>query len=402
MLKKILRPFIPNKIVNTFFHLPLSSLAVLFYRYPAKNLIVIGVTGTDGKTTTATLIYEILKKAHKKVALISTVAVKFGCSKISTGLHVTSPNAWKLQKLLRLINDKGFQYLVLESTSHGLAQHRLLGSNFYIGVITNISHEHLDYHKTIVNYLKAKAKLFKKVKYSVLNKDDPFFKKLKNIANGEIITYGLKQGDYNLQNFSFQSKLLGQYNLSNCLAAISVTKTLAIKDGIIKKAIAAFKGVEGRMEKISIGQDFQVFIDFGHTPNGLKNSLKALKKIPHNHLIAVFGAAGLRDKSKRPLMGKVACGLADIVVLTAEDPRTEKVENIIKAIKSGCQKKKKVYQETDRKKAIELAIIKLAQKDDIVGIFGKGPEKSMCFGNKEYPWSDKLVVKQSLKRRLKK
>lgn len=401
MLKQLFRKFIPDKIVNIFFHFPLAVLAVLFYRYPARKLIVIGVTGTDGKTTTSTLIYEILKRARKKVALISTVGAKFGGLKIPTGFHVTSPNSWSLQRLIRKIVNKNFKYLVLESTSHGLVQYRLLGSNFYIGIITNITHEHLDYHKTWKNYLLAKAKLFKKVKFSILNKDDFSFKPLQRIAAGKIITYGLKQGDYNLKNFNFKTKLIGDYNLSNCLGAIAAARTLGISRKIIIRAVAEFKGVEGRMEKVNIGQDFQVFVDFAHTPNGLKNALEALNKIHHRKIIAVFGCAGLRDKSKRPIMGKIASQLADIIILTAEDPRTENVIEIINQISSGCKKKTIVYKEPDRQKAINLAINKLARRNDIIGVFGKGPEKSMCFGKTEYPWSDKVAVKKALKRRMK-
>lgn len=396
-----LRQIIPNQIVNLFFHLPSAILAVLYYRYPARKLIVIGVTGTDGKTTTATLIYEILTKAGFKTALISTVSAKIGNLKLPTGLHVTSPNPWELQRLLRLIVNKGFQYVVIEATSHGLIQHRLLGCNFYIGVITNVTWEHLDYHKTWENYLQAKAKLFKSTKFSILNKDDISFKKLKKMAGGKIITYGLKQADYDLKNFPFKTKLLGDFNLLNCLAAIAVAKVLKIKDEIIRKAIADFKGVTGRMEEIEMGQNFRVFIDFAHTPNGLENALETLRKLSSKRLIAVFGCAGLRDKKKRPMMGEIACRLADFVVLTAEDPRTEDVNQIISQIISGCKEKTEVYKKPDRQEAINFAICKLAKKGDVIGIFGKGHEQSMCFGKKEYPWSDHQAVKKALKRRLK-
>lgn len=394
------RRFIPDKMVNNFYHLPLAILAVLYYRYPARKLTIIGVTGTDGKTTTATLIYEIFKKAGFKTALISTVSAKIGDLDLSTGLHVTSPNPWELQRLLRLIVNKGFKYVVLETTSHGLSQHRLWGCNFYAGVITNITHEHLDYHKTWENYLRAKAKLFKSAKYSILNKDDSSFIKLKKLARGKIITYSLKQADYTPKNFPFKTKLLGDFNLLNCLAAISVAKILKVKDKVIRIALVSFKGIVGRMEEIKTGQDFKVYIDFAHTPNALENSLKTLKNLPHNRLIAVFGCAGLRDVKKRPMMGKIACHLADMVVLTAEDPRTEDVNQIINQITSGCKEKKKIYQESDRQRAINLAIIDLAQKKDIVAVFGKGHEQSMCLGKKEYPWSDNKAVKKALKRKL--
>lgn len=397
-----LRQLIPQKLINVFKHLPLAFLSVLYYRYPARRLKIIGVTGTDGKTTTSTLIYEILKRAGLKAALISTVSAKIGHKELAIGLHVTSPNPWELQRILKLIVDKGFKYLVLETTSHGLDQYRLLGCNFYIGVLTNITDEHLDYHKTWNNYLRTKVKLFKSTKYSILNKDDPSFKKLKNKASGKITTYSLKQADYTPKSFPFKTKLLGDYNLSNCLSAIAVAKTLKIENRVIREVLASFKGVVGRMEEIKMGQNFKVFVDFAHTPNALESALKTLKSLNPKNLIAVFGCAGLRDKRKRPVMGKIACQLADKIVLTAEDPRTEDVNQIIEEITKGCENKAKIYKKPDRQKAIDFSIINLAKKGDIVGIFGKGHEQSLCFGVKEHPWSDHKAVKKALRRKLRK
>lgn len=397
----IWRKLIPQRLINLGKHLPLAWLANIFYRFPSKRLTLIGVTGTDGKTTTATLIYEILKQAKFKVALISTVGAKIGEQELQTGLHVTTPNSWELQRLLRQIYDKKYSHVVLETTSHGFDQYRLWGCHFQIGVITNITHDHLDYHKTYERYLLSKAKLFRRTKISILNRDDLSFARLKKLANGTIITYGLKTGDINLQNFPFKTKLLGDYNLSNCLAAIAATKVLHIKESIIRQTIANFRGVVGRMQEIIMGQDFRVFIDFAHTPNALENALNTLNELPHRKLIAVFGSAGLRDQAKRPLMGKITSDLADKVVLTAEDPRTENVAEIINQIGSGIKNSAKVIREPDRQKAIDLAIIKLASVGDIVGIFGKGHEQSMCFGNIEYPWSDEKAVKKSLSKRMK-
>lgn len=393
----LIRKLIPNSVVNTFYHLPKAVLAVLYYRYPAKKLIVIGVTGTDGKTTTSTIIYEILRKANKKVALITSVNAKIGGQELSTGLHVTSPDPWELQKLLRYISDKGFKYVVLESTSHGLAQHRLFGCNFKIGAVTNITHEHLDYHGTWEKYLKDKARLFKKTKFAVLNKDDRSFKPLKKYINSKIITYGMKKADFTLQNFPFKTKMPGEYNQYNCLAAIAVAKLLKISDADIKKAIAGFKGVIGRMD-IVYDKSFKIIIDFAHTPNALKQVLTALKASPCRRIISVFGCAGLRDVQKRPLMGEISCRLADVSIFTAEDPRTEDINKIFEQMESGCKNKKNLYKEPDRKKAIKLAI-SMAKKGDIIGIFGKGHEQSMCLGTTEHPWSDHKAVREILKKR---
>lgn len=396
----IWRKLIPQRWINIGKHLPLAILAAIYYRFPARRLIVIGITGTDGKTTTASLIYDILIKAKFKTALISTVSAKIGNDELPTGLHVTTPNSWELQRLLKVIADKKFTHVILEATSHGLDQYRLWGCNFYIGVVTNITHDHLDYHKTYDNYLLSKAKLFKTTKISILNQDDESINKLKKIVHGTIISYGMRKGDITLNNFSFKTPLIGEYNLSNCLAAIAAAKALHIEEKYIREAVANFTGVVGRMQEIKLGQKFRVFIDFAHTPNALKNALKTLNKLPHKKLIAVFGCAGLRDREKRPLMGKIASSLADKVVLTAEDPRTESLTSIFNQICSGIKDQQKIIRQPDRQKAINLAMINLVKVDDIVGVFGKGHEQSMCFGTEEFPWSDEKVVRQAILRRL--
>lgn len=401
-----IRSLIPDSIVNLLEHLSLAVIATIYYRYPAKNLVVIGVTGTDGKTTTATLIYEILQKAGKKVALVSTVSAKIGKEEIESGFHVTSPHPWKLQKLLRKVVDSGFKYIVLESTSHGLIQHRLFGCNFKVGVITNVTHEHLDYHKTYENYLAAKTKLFRRVKIAVLNRDDQSYdflmSKLQSFKVTKVITYGIKKtADFTPKTFPFKTKLPGEYNQYNCLAAISVASSLGISGEKIRKAIASFKGVTGRMEEVKEGQNFQFFVDFAHTPNALEQILQYLSQKKKKRLIVIFGCAGLRDRTKRPIMGEIASRFADIVILTAEDPRTEDVNKIIDQIAKGCQKaggkeRKTFFRVPDRKEAFKFAV-SLAKKDDIVVACGKGPEKSMCFGTTEYPWSEQEEVRKALK-----
>jgi len=398
MLVSFLRQLLSQKLINVFWHLPKAFIANLIYGFPSKKMKVIGITGTDGKTTTATLIYKILKDAEYKTALISTVSVKIGSEAIPTGLHVTSPDPMKLQKFLRKIVNKGYRYLVLEVTSHGLDQFRLFGVDFDIGVVTNVTHEHLDYHKNFQNYLSAKAKLFEKTKMNVLNKEDDSFVFFKNKSKGKIISYGLKQGTLNLNNFSFKTKLIGEYNLYNSLAAAATVKALGVKEERIKKSLSRFEGVVGRMDEIKEGQGFRVFVDFAHTPNALEKSLQALRQLKPARLIAVFGCAGLRDKEKRPMMGETACRLADKIFLTAEDPRTEDVNQIIAQIASGCQNKDKIFKENNRQKAIDKAV-QTARKNDIIGVFGKGHEQSLCFGKEEKPWSDHDAVKKALKKR---
>jgi UDP-N-acetylmuramoyl-L-alanyl-D-glutamate--2,6-diaminopimelate ligase len=402
--------------LKNLYHLVVAFFSVLYFRYPAKKLKVIGVTGTDGKTTTIYLISHILKKAKKKNAFVSSVGAQIGDKEIDTGFHVTTPSSFPLQKLLRKIANQGYEYVVLEATSHGLDQHRLFGCHFSVGVVTNVTHEHLDYHQTYENYLRTKAKLFRGVKVAVLNRDDKSFKYLDTKIqrykpclpagrDTKRVTYGIREkADFTPKNFKFKTSLPGEYNQYNCLAAIAVTSSLDIPEDIIRQAIASFEGLKGRMEEIDEGQDFKVYVDFAHTPNALEQVLKSLKKqlTKRRRLIAVFGSAGLRDRLKRPVMGEIAARLADITVLTAEDPRTENVDKIIDQIAQGCLKergieKKTFFRAPDRGEAIRFAI-KKAKKGDIVAILGKGHEKSMCFGETEYPWSDQKEVRRALKK----
>ena len=383
-------------------------MASLYFAYPSKKLIIIGVTGTDGKTTTSQMIYEILRAHGEKVSIISSIHAQVGDRSYDTGFHVTTPDPIALQKFLKQVVAEGSRYLVLEVTSHALDQNRIFGVNFAVAVLTNITHEHLDYHKTYENYLKAKAKLFQNAKISILNTDDDSFEQVKKQVPGKIITYGInKKAQFNLKNFPIKLKIPGQYNLYNSLAAAAAVTCLGIDKETIFKTLNEFKGLTGRMEKVEEGQNFEVFIDFAHTPNALLNALKTLQlmsKSQKTRLIAVFGAAGLRDKGKRPMMGKVAAKNADISIITAEDPRTEKAEDICHQISQGFsqmdkKKDKDYYIIADRKKAIQFAI-NLAQKGDIVATFGKSHEKSMCFGKKEYPWDEFAAVKLTIKRRL--
>ncbi len=411
---KRIRKYLPEEVVNYCYHLPKAVLAVLWYRYPARDLTVIAVTGTDGKTTTTNIIFHILNQAGFNTAMVSTVKAVIGGREYDTGLHVTNPDAWQLQKLLRRARDTGAQYLVLEVTSHGLMQYRNLGTNISTAIITNISHEHLDYHKTMHHYVLAKAKILNGVKYSILNRDDRNFRTLVNKSNGRVYTFSLKKdADLNLKKFPFKTKLYGQYNKSNCLAAIAAVKTLGIEDEIIRKGIASFPGVSGRMEEVKNKRGVRLFIDFAHKPNALKNVLETARNISKKgRVIVIFGSAGLRDVTKRPVMGEIAGKLADVSVVTGEDPRTESVNKIINQIARGVSragaweftprnfrfviKNNKnshfFIKIPERDKAINFAINKLSRKNDVLLFCGKGHEKSMCFGITEYPWNEKEEI----------
>jgi len=373
------------------------------YKFPAKNLKIITITGTDGKTTSSSMLYHILKRAGKKTALISTVAAYIGAEKISTGLHVTSPDPLALHKLIRKMANANVEYLVLEVTSHGAYQSRAWGINPVLAGITNISHEHLDYHLTPDEYLKAKALILNKAEKVVLNADD---------TSHQLLKSNLKQTAEKIINYSAADKLprvianaintrfSEKYNRMNARLVYALATELGIDDEKISAALLSFPNIPGRMQEIETKKSFRILVDFAHTPQALKAALTALKTQLKNKgkLIAVYGTAGLRDQQKRPLMGEVGTQIADLVIFTAEDPRTEDVWSIIRQLKENLHENlDKVLSIADRKEAISFAINRLAKKDDIVAILGKGHEESMCFGKKEYPWSDVKVVRAILK-----
>lgn len=394
-MKSILRSFLSQQIINQFYHLPKAVLANIIYGFPNRRLKVIGVTGTDGKTTTVNMIYHILKAAGKKVSMVSTINAVVAGKSYETGFHVTSPDPFAIQKFAKEACDHGSEYLVLEVTSHALDQYRFWGIKFDIGVITNITHEHLDYHKTFANYLQTKLKLLQGVRSVIVNQG------LKGIQGTQVITFGLSKGDFNQKQIQLMPKVPGDFNVENALAAFAVAFVLDINKRIARKALENFPGITGRMEEVKNNKDIRIVVDFAHTPNALEQALQTLKKVTGGRLIAVFGSAGKRDVKKRGLMGEVAGKLADLVVVTAEDPRGE-LEIINKQIISGAEKSGKVlgknlFVEGDRNKAINLAISGIARKGDTVGIFGKGHELSMNLdGKKEIPWSDVEVVNKLL------
>lgn len=393
--------------LKNIYHFFNALLANLQYGFPSQHMTVIGVTGTDGKTTTVSLIYHILKTAGKDVSMISTVGATVGDNLLPVGFHVTNPSPFPLQKFIAEIHQAKKakeQYLVLEVTSHGIDQNRIFGIPFTIAGITNVSHEHLDYHKTYANYLATKAKLLQKAQTVVVNADDISYPTLQKLLVGKaVITYGMKKkATVTPETFPFQTSLPGTYNLYNILLASAICQQLGISPKIIRKAIATFHLPVGRTD-IVYKKNFMVMIDFAHTPNALLQLLPTLRMQTKGKLIHVFGSAGRRDATKRPLMGKIAGDYDDVIFLTAEDPRDESLSKIINGIKSGINKQKDitVYTVPDRQKAIDEAI-RIARKNDMVVITGKGHEQSMNYGKGEVTWSDYEAVKQSLEKKDKK
>lgn len=418
----------------------LTWIAASFYDWPGRKLTVLGVTGTDGKTTTTNLIYQILLAAGIKAGMISTVNAVIGDEVLDTGFHVTTPDAHDVQRYLARMVDAGLSHVILETTSHGWAQYRVDACEFDIGVVTNITHEHLDEHGSYENYRAAKARLFSSLEITsekpqgnprlgVINRDDlKSFDFLNDLIRVKKLNYGLnEEADvravdivYSPSGIHFSavsrdfrvpvtSTLVGAFNISNCLAALTATVYgLKIKPEMAAQGIAALKGIPGRMERIDMGQNFTAIVDFAHTPNALKVSLEAAREMLARNggrVIAVFGSAGLRDKAKRRMMAEISAELADLTVLTAEDPRTESLDEILQemadgAVSKGGREGETFWRVPDRGEAIRFAL-RLAREGDIVLSCGKGHEQSMCFGRTEYLWDDRTAMRAALAEYLK-
>ncbi|HMD87913.1 MAG TPA: UDP-N-acetylmuramoyl-L-alanyl-D-glutamate--2,6-diaminopimelate ligase, partial [Anaerolineaceae bacterium] len=354
---------------------------------------------------------------------------------LDTGFHVTTPEAPDVQRYLARMVDAGLTHVVIESTSHGLAQQRVTGCEFDIGIVTNITHEHLDYHGSYEAYRAAKARLLTGLaqtnekrqgnpRLAVLNKDDQSYDYLNKLTTVRQVSYGLyPEADvwaedihqdatglhFNVRgsglNLRINSGLVGYYNVSNCLAAISATAIgLETPANAIEAGIAALRGVPGRMERIELGQDFLAIVDFAHTPNALRVTLETALKMTTGRVLVVFGSAGLRDRQKRRMMAEISAQLADVTILTAEDPRTESLDAILaemsdSARSQGALEGQTFWRVSDRGEAIRLAI-QMAEPGDVVVACGKGHEQSMCFGEIEYAWDDRRAMRAALAERL--
>lgn len=388
------------------YHLFVAVIANIWFRFPSRKLTIVGVTGTDGKTTTVNLIYHILKASGKNVSMVSTVGAIIQGVDIPLNFHVTTPSSFQVQQFLfAAANPSKNSFVVLEVSSHAIDQFRVWGIPFSVGVITNITNEHLDYHKTYDRYLQTKAKLLRNAKIAVVNADDGSYQKLRLLVSSrKTITYGIyKQAVITPKTYNFKSTLIGEFNTYNSLAAIAACKAIGISDEDIKRGIETFQTPFGRMNKIQNNKGLTIIVDYAHTPNGLQQALTSLQsqKGKSGKIIALIGAEGFRDPGKREKLGEIAGNLADIVVITAVDPRGM-AETINSQILKGAESMgkilgKTVFIEPDRAKAIRNAVTVLAKRGDTVGIFGKGHERSMNYdGKHEIPWSDTEEVKKIL------
>ncbi len=412
--------------------LALGILSARREGWPSRQLRVAGVTGTDGKTTTSTLLASILRAAGRRVGAITTVHARIGDETFDTGFHTSTPDAPDLQAYLRRMVDTGTQDAVLEVTSHGLAQHRVAGCDFDLAVLTNITGDHLDLHGTFEAYRDAKLRLFESLSGSVrkpgvaksivFNLDDPSAERISALWCDRRLSYALeRRADvraravresgqrtrFDLEtpdrSFPVELPLVGWYNVANALAASAAALLWDTPAEAIQEGLSTFEPVRGRLERIDSDQGFEVFVDFAHTPNSLEQVLSLERERCRHRLFVVFGCAGLRDRGKRPRMGEIAGRLADRIYLTAEDPRTESLDAILAEIAAGCERSGRregidYWKIGDRGAAIDRAI-QDAQDGDVVLVTGKGHETSMCFGETELPWSDHEAVREALRRR---
>lgn len=397
------------KVENT--RIALAKMAASYYDYPAKKINMIGITGTKGKTTTAYMIRDILNAAGKKTGMIGTVYNTYGNVMIESSR--TSPESLDLQKLLKDMVDSGMKYCVMEVSSHALELHRVYGIHFIIGVFTNLSEEHLDFHGNMDNYLKAKAKLFENCDFALVNSDDIYTPRLLKMINCKVAKYGL-DNDANLTSSDVRvnpsyvefkmyiNKMLqsivvnipGRFTVYNALAAIGVSSLLNVQMDAILLALANVK-VPGRCEVIDVKKTFTVMVDYAHNPSSLEAILTAMKKSSKGRVIVVFGCGGNRDTLKRSVMGQIAGRLADFTVITTDNPRNEDPKVICSQIEEGIKKTNGLYKIIEnRKQAIAFAM-RIAWKNDLVIIAGKGHETYQELKNgKKIKFDEREVVKE--------
>nr|MDD3720500.1 UDP-N-acetylmuramoyl-L-alanyl-D-glutamate--2,6-diaminopimelate ligase [Candidatus Gracilibacteria bacterium] len=423
-LKKMIALDNPLRLI---YHKVRAIIANIVYGFPSKKMIVIGITGTNGKTTTTNIIAKGLRDAGNKVFMFSTINIIMGDEEYVNNSKMTSPDVFMLQKLLKQAKNIGCNIAVIETSSHSILQHRNYGLEYDIAVLTNITQDHLDLHKTMENYVNTKLQLFKNLityrrkpgikKVAVINnesdykdlfiaetydnlytygKDSSSTLKVDNIKhNYENTTFDVKIAG---SNFNVETKLRGDFNIYNILASIGVFISFGLKPDQIKKIIKSIEGVAGRMEEIENNNKYKIFVDYAHTPDALIQVLDTIREIEGiKKIITVFGATGDRDKTKRPIMGKIVSDMSDVVILTQDDDYSEKTEKIIKDVLPGIERKEgeNFWIITDRREAIRTAILTAGENDAIL-IAGKGDEHLMMTNEGPVDWHDRDIVEEIL------
>ena len=411
----------------------LGTLAAAFYDHPSHRMDVIGVTGTDGKTTTTNLIDALLTAAGRRTGLMSTVDFKIGERRWPNNSRFTTLEAPDVQRVLAQMADESVECAVVETTSSGLELRRVQGVEYDVAVITNITSEHLEVHGTLENYRRAKAMLFEHVdpdrrkatafsvpRVCILNADDSSFAYLRQFCRAPILRYGIENAadvlaqDVRLGSdgtsftvrlpdgaaFPVRTPLVARFNVYNCLAAIAVAYVHGIPPAVMGDALERFGGVSGRMERVTAGQPFTVVVDYAHTADSLRKVLEVLRPVTRGRLIAVFGSAGDRDRVKRPQMGAVAAQLADFAVITDEDPREEDPERILREIAAGAEdaggrEGERYVCIVGRRGGIAEAFRRACPGDTVL-LAGKGHEQSLVIGREKLPWDDRRVAREEL------
>lgn len=421
-LRKTVKSVLPTELfraIEPTGHMLEAAAVSIAHGLPARKMRVIGVTGTNGKTTTCFMLHKMLTEAGYNVALMTTVAYGIRDDITPQVAHMTTVSAPELNSRIKAFQKKGVEWLILEVTSHALAQHRVWGVPFEIAVMTNITHEHLDYHGTFERYLHAKRRLFTLARrhengFGVINADDPNADTFTH-ASKQSITYGIEGGDVHAtdieltaegsryvarvgnDSYTINCAIPGAFNVSNSLAAVTVGRHLGLTKRQIEEGIASLKSVEGRMNTLKAGQKFTVIIDFAHTPDSFERLLSDLRKSTKGKLVAVFGSAGRRDESKRAIQGKIAGTYADEVVITEEDDRDIDGHEIMNQIAEGAKESGKTRDEDlylilDRTEAINFAMTRVASANDTVVLLGKGHEKTIERADGEHPWNETDVA----------
>lgn len=401
------------RALKNLYHLVVAVFANVRYGWPSRSIKVIGVTGTDGKTTTTSLIYHILKENGRRASMVSTVYAKIGSKEYDTGFHVSTPHSFTVQRFLRESVRNGDEFFVMESTSHALDQNRVWGIRFSTSVVTNITHEHLDYHHTYENYVAAKTKLLRMSRVRFINRDDMSFGPITKIIGSTARTYGLTKGDIVLDISKKIARPLAHFNKYNFLAAYCVCKSEGLSDEQIFSAMKTFVMPPGRMELIQ-EKPYTVIVDFAHTPNSVREGLEAVQETyvrAGQRLIHVFGCAGKRDIEKRSMMGRESGLRADFVIITEEDYRDEDPQAIAEQIAAGLETTGFAFEHPDsfghkrrtytiihnRREALSKALA-IAKPGDVLIATGKGHEKSLCRGETEVPWDEQNTLRELLKK----
>jgi len=426
-IRKIVKKTIPKNIfkkIEPAGHLMEAILFSVLYGFPSRKMHIIGVTGTNGKTTTTFLIQKMLHEAGFKVGMLSTAAYGAGNDIKPQINHITTAQASILQSRLRDFKRAGVEWVVLETSSHSLAQHRTGGINYEIAVMTNVTNDHLDYHGTFNNYLEAKRRLFKLAakhgrKFGVVNADDPNAKKFSD-STPRTISYGINAGELRASDvklaadhstyeaiigkdkYNIRINIPGKFNISNSLAAVAVGRELGLSKQQIEDGISALKGVEGRMTVIDEGQKFKVIVDYASTSDAFEKLFDSVRPVTKGKLIAVFGSAGRRDEEKRAIQGEIAGKYSDEIVLTEEDDRDIDGDFILSQIaggaeKAGKTKDKNMFLILDREKAIKFALTRARDADDTIVLLGKGHEKTIERADGAHDWNEIEVAKKALR-----